>query len=155
MASILNKRVVECPHCWIKTMQAEIDVFGPNIIIDRCPECQGSWLDGGELQKMLKGRKLADYLTKDIGTKTRSKLVCPRCGGLMDIEKAGDVEVDVCVECRGVWLDDGELKELKKKAKEGFEGDPHEKAVERWEEHQWKRKNSPLYRFLDGLMGLK
>ena len=153
MGSILKKKDVDCPHCWTKTMQARIDVFGPDITIDICPECQGSWLDGGELQKLLKGRKLANYLTKDIGTKTKSKLVCPRCGGLMDIEKAGDLEADVCVECRGVWLDSGELEDLKKKAKDGFEGDEEDKTVERWEEHQLKRKTSPLHRFFDKLLG--
>ena len=150
MASVkkLKERDISCPRCWVGTMQTEIDVFGPDITIDICPHCQGSWLDNGELNKLLKDRKLADYLTKDIGTKSKSELVCPRCGGLMDIEKADDVEVDVCLDCHGVWLDSGELEALKGKAKEGYSGDPDEKFMERWEERTLKNRNSVLQKFL-------
>ncbi|MGB2727191.1 MAG: zf-TFIIB domain-containing protein [Halobacteriota archaeon] len=43
-----------------------------------------------------------------------SKLVCPRCGGgLMDLEYAEEVEIDVCLVCNGAWLDNGELEGLK------------------------------------------
>ena len=156
LTSSLKKQDIECPKCWVKAIQARIDIFGPDITIDICPSCQGSWLDDGELQKLLKGRKLANHLTEHIGTKTKSQLVCPRCGGLMDIEKAEDIEVDVCLDCGGVWLDGGELKELKEKAVEGYEGDPGDKLVEKWEEHQLKRKNSPFNRFgkfLDRILG--
>jgi len=156
LTSVLKKQDIECPRCWEKAIQAKIDIFGPDITIDICPSCHGSWLDEGELQKLLEGRKLANYLTKHIGTKTKSQLVCPRCGGLMDIEKAEDLEVDVCLECHGVWLDGGELKELKTKAGEGYEGDPGEKLAERWEERQLRRKNSPFSRFskfLNGILG--
>ncbi len=38
--------------------------------------------------------------------------MCPNCGGLMDGEDAGDVRVDVCLDCFGVWLDAGELERL-------------------------------------------
>lgn len=27
--------------------------LGMNTVIDRCPECQGSWLDGGELRRLI------------------------------------------------------------------------------------------------------
>jgi Zn-finger nucleic acid-binding protein len=34
---------------------------------------------------------------------------CPSCGGeLVDIERSG-VRIDACRQCRGVWLDRGEL----------------------------------------------
>ncbi|MDI6917059.1 MAG: zf-TFIIB domain-containing protein [Thermoplasmatales archaeon] len=75
--------------------QTEINVLGPNVIIDVCPKCNGVWFDKDELNKILKDRKLSDYLTKNIGTQSKSELVCPRCGGLMDIESAEEIEVDV------------------------------------------------------------
>lgn len=36
-------------------------------------------------------------------------LACPRCGREMDKRPVGDITLDVCTECRGVWIDDGEL----------------------------------------------
>ena len=38
-----------------------------------------------------------------------SDMRCPACGGqLLEIERSG-VRVDACRQCRGVWLDRGEL----------------------------------------------
>jgi Zn-finger nucleic acid-binding protein len=143
--AIMNKKI-DCPRDWVETKREEVEVFGPNIEIDVCPKCNGIWLDYGELQKLIRDRKLSDYLTKQIGTQSNSELVCPRCGGLMDIETAGDVEVDVCLTCHGVWLDAGELEELKAKSKEGFKGDELEKAQEKWEENAKRSRHSRLRR---------
>lgn len=144
---IIREKPIECPRCFTKTIRKEVKVFGPNIEIDICPKCNGIWLDSGELGKMIKDKKITDYLTKDIGTKTESKLVCPRCGGLMDIEKADDIEVDVCLTCRGVWLDEGELEDLKSKSKIGFKGDELEKYMEKWEDMFAKNRKSRTNRF--------
>ncbi|PIV67811.1 MAG: transcription factor, partial [Euryarchaeota archaeon CG01_land_8_20_14_3_00_38_12] len=73
-----KNKLIECPRCWVKMNQTEINVLGPNVIIDVCPKCNGVWFDKGELKKILKDRKLSDYLTKNIGTQTKSELVCPR-----------------------------------------------------------------------------
>ena len=140
------EKKIECPKCWIEAERESVEILGPNIEIDVCPKCNGIWLDPGELGKLLKDRKLTDYLTKHIGTQSKSKLVCPRCGGLMDIESADDIDVDVCLTCHGVWLDAGELIQLKVKSKEGFEGDELEKAQEKWEEEAKKGRRSLLGR---------
>ncbi|GAG56919.1 unnamed protein product [marine sediment metagenome] len=145
---IESERKYECHRCWVEMKKEEIKTFGPNIIIDVCPKCNGIWLDKGELGKLLEDRKLTNYLTKHIGTKSRSPMVCPRCGMTMDIEKAGDIEVDVCLTCGGVWLDEGELEKLKETSEEGFEGDPLVKEAEIEEERRYKAKNSALYRFI-------
>jgi len=138
----------ECHKCWVEMKKEEVETFGPNIIIDVCPKCNGIWLDKGELGKLLKDKNLSNYLTKHIGTKSRSPMICPRCGNTMDIEKADDVEVDVCLTCGGVWLDSGELEELKAKSKEGFEGDELAKMEERDEERRYKARNSLLNKLL-------
>ncbi|UCG68019.1 MAG: zf-TFIIB domain-containing protein [Thermoplasmata archaeon] len=146
-------RKIECHRCWVDTDRVEVEVLGPNIEIDICPKCKGIWLDYGELKKILMDRKLSDYLTKNIGTKSKSEMVCPRCGGLMDIERAEDIEVDVCLTCHGVWLDSGELEALKSKSKKGYKGDEEEKAQEKEEERARKARESALYRFLYNLTG--
>ena len=110
----------------------KLEVFGPDIEVDLCPEGGGVWFDPGELSRAV-GRKVGDYLTKDIGTKSESQLVCPRCGGLMDLEYADEVEVDACIKCGGAWLDKGELEKLKEKAARGFKGDELAKAEEKYE----------------------
>ncbi|UCE38426.1 MAG: zf-TFIIB domain-containing protein [Thermoplasmata archaeon] len=143
---IMQKKI-DCPRCWVEARREEVEIFGPNIEIDICPKCNGIWLDPGELGKLLKNKKLTDYLTKQIGTQSKSELVCPRCGGLMDIESAEEVQIDVCLNCHGVWLDEGELDDLKGKSKEGFRGDDIEKAQEKWEELAKKQREQNLRRF--------
>ena len=140
----LLEKKVECPKCWVEMDREEIEIPGPNVLIDICPKCKGIWLDKGELNKLLRDRKLSDYLTKHIGTQSKSKLICPRCGKLMDIETAEDVEIDVCLGCNGVFLDHGELAKLNEISKEGFEGDAFAKAEERWEEMVQKERQSVL-----------
>jgi Zn-finger nucleic acid-binding protein len=151
--SLDSEKKYECHKCWVEMEKKEIEVFGPNIIIDVCPKCHGIWLDKGELGKVLKDKKLTDYLTKHIGTKSKSPMVCPRCGMTMDFEKADDIEVDVCLSCGGVWLDEGELLELKEKSKEGFTGDKMVKMEEMTEERRYKARTSPFYRFIYKIMG--
>ncbi len=141
---VLSEKTLDCPKCWVAMEKEEVEVLGPNIVIDICPKCSGIWLDQGELNKMLRDRKLSDYLTKHIGTQSKSKLVCPRCGWLMDIETAEDVDVDVCLKCGGAWLDHGELEKLKEVSGAGFKGDEFAKEVERWEEMVQKDKQSLL-----------
>ncbi len=34
---------------------------------------------------------------------------CPKCGQQLATEQCGEVEIDVCPSCKGVWLDRGEL----------------------------------------------
>ncbi|MDG6220948.1 MAG: zf-TFIIB domain-containing protein [Candidatus Thermoplasmatota archaeon] len=135
----LNEKEKDCPRCWVVMSKEKLPVFGPDIEVDACPKCQGVWFDPGELSRAV-GKRVGNYLTKHIGTKSDSKLVCPRCGGLMDFEYADDVEVDACTKCGGAWLDAGELEKLKLKAKEGFKGDPEEKLEERYEEMKAKNR---------------
>jgi len=142
-----SERKLECHKCWVEMKKEEVETFGPNIIIDVCPNCKGIWLDKGELGKILKDKKLTNYLTKHIGMKSRSPMICPKCAMTMDIETADNIEVDVCLTCGGVWLDQGELDKLKYKSEEGFEGDPLAKEAEIEEERRYKAKNSGLYRF--------
>ncbi len=141
--AIMEKKI-DCPRCWIETRRNTVNVFGPNIEIDVCQKCNGMWLDSGELRKLIRDKKLSDYLTKQIGTQSKSELVCPRCGGLMDIETADDIEVDVCLTCHGVWLDSGEFEGLKVKSEKGFEYDSKEKAQEKWEEYERIRNESAI-----------
>ena len=143
----IAERTLECHRCWVPMEKQEFEIFGPNIIVDVCSKCKGIWFDKGEFGKLLKDKKLTKYLTKHIGTKSRSPMICPKCGMIMDIEKAEDIDVDVCLTCNGVWLDSGELEGLQKKSEDGFEGDPIAKQEEMDEERRYKDRTSPWHRF--------
>jgi Zn-finger nucleic acid-binding protein len=41
---------------------------------------------------------------------------CPRCNEPMITRKLGDVEVDECIKCKGVWFDRDELRQAKDQA---------------------------------------
>ena len=66
-----------------------------------------------------KKRKLAFQQSQVLAEKQREALKalhhmkCPKCGFDLQTLKHGDVEVDTCFHCKGVWLDAGELEHLK------------------------------------------
>jgi Zn-finger nucleic acid-binding protein len=37
---------------------------------------------------------------------------CPKCNGALKARTREDIEIDVCSECGGVWLDSGELEKI-------------------------------------------
>ena len=37
---------------------------------------------------------------------------CPRCGAGLTMSERQGIEIDYCSQCRGVWLDRGELDKL-------------------------------------------
>src|SRR6058998_3293683 len=76
------------------------------------PEMQRNLLGQEGDSETYRGWSLNKLLTKYVGLESDSQLVCPNCGGLMEIEDAGNVRVDVCLDCKGVWLDAGELERL-------------------------------------------
>jgi Zn-finger nucleic acid-binding protein len=52
---------------------------------------------------------------KEIGmsdTASTLDLVCPKCGGAMRSFERSSVTIDQCSECRGVFLDRGEIERL-------------------------------------------
>jgi len=47
---------------------------------------------------------------------------CPKCGADLETFLMHHVHIDRCPECKGVWLDDGELEQLLKHGDSGFFG---------------------------------
>ena len=39
-------------------------------------------------------------------------MVCPHCSTNLNVSHRQDVEIDTCPQCRGVWLDRGELDKI-------------------------------------------
>ena len=97
------------------------------IEVDRCVTCRGLWLDHGELEQLQQTIE-RDYrgvfyeppnpvegIRRAAEQAERGEIACPKCGTLMTAQQYGytsQVFIDICPEGCGVWLDDGELREL-------------------------------------------
>ena len=95
--------------------------------IDRCPNCGGIWLDGGEIKELATRRHATaggaqleaaiDQLARvrpNRGaalpvTVDASATPCPACGGKLTTAHFGQTPVEYCNACQGVFLDRGEL----------------------------------------------
>ena len=100
-------------------------------VVARCPSCGGAFLAPGALQSIeiavqrqksrVDGRELLrrafarPHQQQDEEEAEKPLLRCPSCNDEM-IEREWStgtlVFVDVCLECRGVWVDGGELEAL-------------------------------------------
>ncbi len=108
----MGNRPRECPKDWTPLLRERRQALLRSVDVDICPRCGGMFLDKGEIRTLTGSPELNKLLTKYLGLDADSQLLCPNCGGLMDGEDAGDVRVDVCLTCKGVWLDAGELQRL-------------------------------------------
>ena len=112
---------MKCPQDGAE-LQA-VDVGG--VELDKCHQCDGLWLDYGEL-KAIRNMDLGEIeeeLEKKYGNPEVKEgnpdgfMRCPRCGEegrLMrhHVSFMTPVEVDRCQQCHGMWLDDTELDKL-------------------------------------------
>lgn len=100
---------MKCPRCKCELKQGT--VRKSNVKIDYCPRCKGFFLDKGELEKISK------VAIQELGISpeaTQSRTLCPACEGWMfafDYPQTF-VDIDMCKQCKGLWLDPGELKEI-------------------------------------------
>ena len=102
--------------------------YEADIQVDVCGQCDGVWLDKGELEriqetvendyreeleKIPKSTVQAYRIARD--QQGHEALACPSCGSQMSEREHGycsQINIDVCAECQGIWLDAGELQAL-------------------------------------------
>jgi hypothetical protein len=102
---------VNCPVCREPIIVAEYD----GIEIDCCAECQGVWLDAGELELLFGDpQQGASFLNGGAphGHSQEKRRRCPICRRKMSkAVTRGDhpVTYDRCSRGHGIWLDKGEL----------------------------------------------
>ncbi len=94
---------------------AEVHPSGVNVA--RCPVCRGAFVEWDALVKIdgaaQRRRRQADpeRFRRGFAPPTES-IACPSCHGETTKREWSIgtlIFIDVCVECRGVWLDHGEL----------------------------------------------
>ena len=101
-----------CPKCRKATL-AEMQVGDVRTAVDQCRSCGGIWFDRKELEVIM------DLAAKDLSIPAaaeETRRTCPR-----DFENLAtfkypqtEVMVDMCRRCEGLWLDGGELTEIRK-----------------------------------------
>lgn len=65
-------------------------------------------------------------------------MYCPLCDAAMrEVERKG-VKIDICPECKGVWLDRGELDRLLRAVDE--EDVEYHREREKWPDSEWHHK---------------
>lgn len=78
-------------------------------------------------QEALKRKKLAEERQAQMEQEEREReralhyMKCPKCGMQLEEITFGEVHVDKCFHCGGLWLDDGELERIQNK-EPGFMG---------------------------------
>lgn len=81
--------------------------------VDVCPDCEGLWVPGPEIDSLLgKGQSLQ---LRSLCSVIKSDLTCPSGCGQLHEGKVGQVIIDLCQNCGGLWLDHGELQALQKR----------------------------------------
>ncbi len=94
------------------------------MVVDVCRDgCGGIWFDNFELAKVDQaheslGEALAALDYNPAATVLADKRPCPKCSGVImrqhKFSREKPVLVDECPNCAGVWLDGGELAEIRR-----------------------------------------
>ncbi len=111
---------MDCPVC---KQSAMITLELNGVEIDYCTQCEGIWLDAGELEELLgdvnKSKELINSFKIDSGNAEAARK-CPICYKKMQKIIIGSAEpklfIDKCVKGDGLWFDKGELHDIVEKA---------------------------------------
>ena len=118
---------MDCPKCVGKLQKKLIE----EVEVDSCFACEGIWFDAGELERVIKADAV-DFRFIDVGREEfdgkevaefkeeldKKEALCPRCtDGTILVRKEykgrHPVNIDVCPKGHGIWLDGGEIQELR------------------------------------------
>lgn len=99
-----------CPKCR-SVVLVEKPLSDDSTMIDICPKCRGAWFDAKELAAVL---SVAVDKLRAPADAEKTSCICPRCGIPLSAIHYPEtkIEVDVCDDCSGIWLDRGEFKGL-------------------------------------------
>ena len=101
-----------CPKCREPHLK-EKTLSDGSTRIDVCPSCRGGWFDRRELAAVLSVAVEGLSAPSDA---TKTSRICPNCGVPLSLILYPEtkIEVDVCEDCAGVWLDRGEFRGINK-----------------------------------------
>ena len=106
-----------CPRCTDAPL-TEIDFAYEKV--DVCDECGGIYFDAGEMRDL--NQLVDDFFDVKLneleianvpGNERDFTPACPSCSAEMKPHQIGQVWVDQCPKCEGLWLDQGEVSALR------------------------------------------
>jgi len=99
-----------CPKC--SGIELEAVLTRQGIEVERCPRCQGIWLDRGELFLFADDPEaVTERLRQAMRTRRPAPLLSPQSGQAMEeITYPGEVVIDYCPSSGGLWFDEKELR---------------------------------------------
>lgn len=108
---------MKCPKCPDQAMELET---WPGTELERCPRCQGLFLDAGELERLMVSQAAARVdapgYTPLSNAQDRAPGICDRCRVTMEPYLGPqNVRIDRCPKCQAVFLDQGELADMRSK----------------------------------------
>ncbi len=113
--------VMTCPRC---PDELHAEEYGP-VAVRRCIRCGGTWLDEGELRRILLSppRPLEPLPPLRPTEAVKRPVRCPKCGRVLDRFEYGDsgICLDRCTG-HGTWFDRGELEHIEKYARKKEQG---------------------------------
>ncbi len=115
---------MQCPD---DSTELQRSTYEGDVTVDRCGGCGGIWLDHGEIESIQELREIdyadelqtiPNYFDKSYAmalARSEGVYTCPKCQ--RDMEKreyayCSQIMIDVCPQCRGVWLHSDEISEL-------------------------------------------
>lgn len=102
---------MRCPNCIDVSLKA-MKVRKTNVSVNACETCKGVWFDASELNQVL---DVAKNNLKPPGNAKETQRICPRCPVPLKTFPYPQtlVQVDMCNNCSGLWLDPREFREIK------------------------------------------
>lgn len=77
-----------------------------------CGTCQGAWIPFNVIREVTRSVALTKVYPTKLNS-TPSGIPCPRDGEDLREHTAQGVRIDQCPKCNGIWLDEGELQQLR------------------------------------------
>ncbi len=112
---------MKCPACQrnLGTLMAG------GVVLDVCQDgCGGIWFDQHELRKIVRyGETAPEPLASirrdpSVVVDTKARRMCPKCAPIIMQRRfysvKGQIEIDECPKCGGIWLDAGELEAIQR-----------------------------------------
>lgn len=101
---------MNCPKC--NNILKQGKTKNSDVTVDYCSKCKGIWFDEKELEQV--EYESVKFLAVPPDA-IESKYQCPKCQkALFSFSYPQTfVTIDMCKKCKGLWVDAGELKEIK------------------------------------------
>ena len=121
----------QCPDCGSALQAARYS----GTEVEECPRCAGVWLDVGELRDLIEDSAALNAVESENVPAVEvhepsAGRDCPKCVAKLQsyhYAYSSPVVLDYCQNCRGIWVQEGELARIEQYRQEGA-GSPEDRA---------------------------